>query len=53
MILRNFKDDDHDEFEEVLDEDEDPIFVMTDEWREFFAKSEARRRAGTTILIKS
>uniref|UniRef100_A0A7N0U959 Uncharacterized protein n=1 Tax=Kalanchoe fedtschenkoi TaxID=63787 RepID=A0A7N0U959_KALFE len=31
---------------EVLEEDDDsdPIFVMTDEWKEFFAKSEARRR---------
>ncbi|KNA20710.1 hypothetical protein SOVF_049990 [Spinacia oleracea] len=48
----NFKDDDHDEFEEVLDEDEDPIFVMTDEWREFFAKSEARRRAAKKLAKK-
>ncbi|XP_058196618.1 uncharacterized protein LOC131312699 [Rhododendron vialii] len=28
-------------FEEV---DEDPVFILTDEWREFFAKSEAKRR---------
>ncbi|CAM8959279.1 unnamed protein product [Rhodiola kirilowii] len=25
-------------------DDDDPVFVMTDEWKEFFAKSEARRR---------
>ncbi|KAM7266047.1 hypothetical protein ACFE04_003730 [Oxalis oulophora] len=30
-------------FEEEEDDDE-PIFVMTDEWMEFFAKSEARRK---------
>ncbi|KAL1293489.1 uncharacterized protein LOC107618160 isoform X3 [Arachis ipaensis] len=26
------------------EEDDEPIFVLTDEWREFFAKSEARRK---------
>ncbi|XP_028776904.1 SKI/DACH domain-containing protein 1-like [Neltuma alba] len=26
------------------EEDEEPIFVLTDEWRDFFAKSEARRQ---------
>ncbi|XP_019180155.1 PREDICTED: forkhead box protein L2-like [Ipomoea nil] len=30
--------------EEEPDEEEDPIFVLTDEWRDFFAKSEAKRR---------
>ncbi|KAH7837698.1 hypothetical protein Vadar_016864 [Vaccinium darrowii] len=31
--------------EEVFEEDEEePVFVLTDEWREFFAKSEAKRR---------
>lgn len=37
------------EFNEDLqldDEDEEVEFVLTDEWREFFAKSEAKRRAG-------
>ncbi|KAK6163718.1 hypothetical protein DH2020_000582 [Rehmannia glutinosa] len=29
---------------EVEKEEEEPIFVLTDEWREFFAKSEAKRR---------
>ncbi|XP_021273886.1 SKI/DACH domain-containing protein 1-like isoform X1 [Herrania umbratica] len=29
---------------EVEEEDEEPIFVLTDEWREFFAKSEAKRK---------
>ncbi|XP_039125896.1 uncharacterized histidine-rich protein DDB_G0274557-like [Dioscorea cayenensis subsp. rotundata] len=36
------------EFNEDLqldDEDEEVEFVLTDEWREFFAKSEAKRRA--------
>ncbi|KAJ6941673.1 E3 SUMO-protein ligase CBX4-like [Populus alba x Populus x berolinensis] len=32
------------EEEEEEDDDDDPIFVLTDEWREFFAKSEARRK---------
>lgn len=31
-----------------LDEEEDePVFVLTDEWREFFAKSEAKRQQGS------
>ncbi|KAL9360842.1 hypothetical protein Peur_048965 [Populus x canadensis] len=30
--------------EEEDDDDDDPIFVLTDEWREFFARSEARRK---------
>jgi hypothetical protein len=28
------------------DDDEDPMFVLTDEWAEFFAKSDAKRRLG-------
>lgn len=28
------------------DEEEEVIFVLTDEWKEFFAKSEAKRRLG-------
>ncbi|VVA15769.1 PREDICTED: SKI/DACH domain-containing [Prunus dulcis] len=31
-------------FEEEEEEDDDPVFVLTDEWKEFFAKSEAKRR---------
>lgn len=31
---------------EYEDEEEEPIFVLTDEWRDFFAKSEAKRRQG-------
>ncbi|KAA8550576.1 hypothetical protein F0562_002260 [Nyssa sinensis] len=27
------------------EDEEDPVFVLTDEWREFFAKSEAKRRS--------
>lgn len=34
-------------FEEGEEEDDDPVFVLTDEWKEFFAKSEAKRRLGT------
>lgn len=29
------------------EEDDDPVFVLSDEWREFFAKSEARRKLGS------
>lgn len=40
--------------EEVFEEDEeDPVFVLTDEWREFFAKSEAKRRLGKLIHLSS
>lgn len=34
------------EQEEEEEDDDDPVFVLTDEWREFFAKSEAKRRLG-------
>ena len=30
------------------DEDEEPVFVLTDEWAEFFAKSDAKRRLGNS-----
>ncbi|XAR60933.1 hypothetical protein NMG60_11034478 [Bertholletia excelsa] len=29
----------------IEEDEEDPVFVLTDEWREFFAKSEAKRRS--------
>lgn len=32
--------------EAAEDEEEEPVFVLTDEWAEFFAKSEAKRRLG-------
>ncbi|KAL4324627.1 hypothetical protein GQ457_11G003700 [Hibiscus cannabinus] len=32
------------DIKEEEDEEEEPIFVLTDEWREFFAKSEAKRK---------
>ncbi|CAN6684821.1 unnamed protein product [Malus baccata var. baccata] len=37
----------------VLEEEEDdePIFVLTDEWKEFFAKSEAKRKLGTLFSV--
>lgn len=36
-----------DEIELLEDEEEeDPVFVLTDEWRDFFAKSEAKRKLG-------
>lgn len=35
--------------EEEEDDDDDPIFVLTDEWREFFARSEARRKLGSVF----
>ena len=28
------------------DEDEEPVFVLTDEWAEFFAKADAKRKLG-------
>lgn len=41
--------------EEVfLEEDEEePVFVLTDEWAEFFAKSEAKRRLGNHLVSDS
>jgi hypothetical protein len=35
--------------EEEEDDDDDPIFVLTDEWKEFFARSEARRKLGSVF----
>ncbi|KAK7287401.1 hypothetical protein RIF29_00674 [Crotalaria pallida] len=29
------------------EQDDEPVFVLTDEWREFFAKSEAKRKLGS------
>ncbi|KAL6616607.1 hypothetical protein ACP70R_038877 [Stipagrostis hirtigluma subsp. patula] len=34
----------HAERAEEAEEEEEPVFVLTDEWAEFFAKSEAKRR---------
>ncbi|XP_024166759.1 proline-rich protein 7 isoform X4 [Rosa chinensis] len=34
----------HDDVALEEEEDDDPIFVLTDEWKEFFAKSEAKRK---------
>ncbi|PNX94447.1 hypothetical protein L195_g017623 [Trifolium pratense] len=31
------------------EEDDEPVFVLTDEWREFFAKSEAKRKLGNSL----
>lgn len=38
---------DYEQQEEVFDTDEEPVFVLTDEWREFFARSEAKRKLGS------
>lgn len=35
---------------EEEEEDEEPIFVLTNEWRDFFAKSEAKRKLGSSFL---
>ncbi|KAF5961850.1 hypothetical protein HYC85_003059 [Camellia sinensis] len=32
------------EDEDEDEDEEDPVFVLTDEWKEFFAKSEAKRK---------
>ncbi|KAF1877249.1 hypothetical protein Lal_00012020 [Lupinus albus] len=36
----------HIELEDDEELDDEPVFVLTDEWREFFAKSEAKRKLG-------
>ncbi|XP_065633747.1 uncharacterized protein LOC112033904 isoform X1 [Quercus suber] len=35
------------------EDDDEPVFVLTDEWREFFAKSEAKRKLGKVSLLLS
>lgn len=42
MINRMLEEQENGGVEE--EEDDDPVFVLTDEWREFFAKSEAKRK---------
>lgn len=40
----------HDEqMEDYDDYDEEPVFILTDEWREFFAQSEAKRKKGSIL----
>lgn len=39
------------EGEHQEEEEGDPVFVLTDEWKEFFAKSEAKRRIGRSHLV--
>ncbi|XP_030547726.2 SKI/DACH domain-containing protein 1-like isoform X2 [Rhodamnia argentea] len=46
---------DYQQQEEVFedDEEEEPVFVLTDEWREFFARSEAKRKLGSVAKKKA
>ncbi|GLT28153.1 hypothetical protein SLA2020_031050 [Shorea laevis] len=39
-----FQEQGHFEHADVEEEEEEPVFVLTEEWREFFAKSEAKRK---------
>ncbi|KAI5020031.1 hypothetical protein ZWY2020_044919 [Hordeum vulgare] len=38
--------------EEWGDEEEEPVFVLTEEWAEFFAKANAKRRLGKSRLVR-
>uniref|UniRef100_F6I7H4 Uncharacterized protein n=1 Tax=Vitis vinifera TaxID=29760 RepID=F6I7H4_VITVI len=42
VMNRILQEQKHEGLEE--EEDEEPVFVLTDEWMEFFAKSEAKRK---------
>ncbi|KAK9075975.1 hypothetical protein SSX86_004305 [Deinandra increscens subsp. villosa] len=44
LMMNGRNEEDEDENEDVNEEEEEFIFVLTDEWKEFFAKSEAKRR---------
>nr|AEI70322.1 unknown [Salicornia brachiata] len=48
--IKNIQDDGVGEYEE--EEEEDAVFVMTDEWRDFFAKAEGKRRAAKKLAKK-
>ncbi|KAL6967977.1 hypothetical protein U1Q18_033781 [Sarracenia purpurea var. burkii] len=37
---------------EEKEDEEEPVFVLTDEWKEFFAESEAKRRLAKKQAIK-
>lgn len=45
-IPQTTKDSAASELKEEYNDEEEDVFVMTDEWVEFFAKSEARRKEG-------
>jgi len=46
-VIRISQEREHIELDGDEDDDE-PVFVLTDEWREFFAKSEAKRKLGNS-----
>lgn len=48
FINRMLEEQENDGLQE--EEDDDPVFVLTDEWREFFAKSEAERKQSKALL---
>ncbi|WCJ37962.1 hypothetical protein M5689_019050 [Euphorbia peplus] len=40
------------EFDNEDEQEDDPIFVLTDEWRDYFAKSEAKRKLEKQLAKK-
>lgn len=51
LISRMLEQQDYEQQEEAFDNDEEePVFVLTDEWREFFARSEAKRNLGSVLV---
>lgn len=49
VMNRILQEQKHEGLEE--EEDEEPVFVLTDEWMEFFAKSEAKRKLGSSSFF--
>jgi hypothetical protein len=41
--------EEHIELDGDEEDDDEPVFVLTDEWREFFAKSQAKRKLGNSL----
>ncbi|KAL5798706.1 hypothetical protein ACOSQ2_003526 [Xanthoceras sorbifolium] len=45
-VTQMLQEQEHGGLDEAGEDDDKPIFVLTDEWREFFAASEAKRKLG-------
>lgn len=50
LVMNSLMQDLEHEGLEEAENDEEPVFVLTDEWMEFFAKSEAKRKLGCSLF---
>ncbi|KAH7576389.1 hypothetical protein JRO89_XS01G0050700 [Xanthoceras sorbifolium] len=50
-VTQMLQEQEHGGLDEAGEDDDKPIFVLTDEWREFFAASEAKRKLGGKMVV--